>query len=54
MLDRVLGLGCQAAHYKADTIASAPPDNCKEEENCSFLSILLLSLHHWQALLAVM
>lgn len=36
MLDRVLGLGCQAAHYKADTIASAPPDNCKEEENCSF------------------
>lgn len=50
MLDRVLGLGCEAAHYNADSIASAPPNKCKEQENFSFLSILLLYLRHWQAL----
>lgn len=31
MLDRVLGLGCEAAHYNADSIASAPPNKCKEQ-----------------------
>lgn len=50
VLDRILGLGCQAAHYNADSIASAPPNKCKEQENCSFLPVLLLSLRHWQAL----
>lgn len=36
VLDRVLDLGCKAAHYNADNIASAPPNKCKEQENCSF------------------
>lgn len=50
VLNRVLGLGCEAALYNAESVASASAHKCKEQENCSFLFILLLYLHCWQAL----
>lgn len=36
VLDRVRGLGCQAAHYNADSMASAPPNKCKEQAFLSY------------------
>lgn len=39
MLDRVLSLGREGAHYNADKHSSC---TCKEQGNCSFLYLLLL------------
>lgn len=45
MLDRVLSLGCEAAHYNAGSIASAPARSKR-----IVLSYPFYYLCHWQAL----